>query len=340
MAATLAQYKYLGPDAEIRRGIGLTIVKQSPWLSEMPFVEINNNVSRYRMEFAAAAADTYEVGDTWLEGTPTWEYRDAPLSILGGDADDDKFGRLATGGEDTMAAMIELKSKAVANWFDELAILGQTTAVAKWSAAKNFKGLLRLICEAESSTTTDLDGAIHNAFGAGNNSQVVQAASGASATLTLDMVDVLVDCVKPKPTHLVMNRQLRRKLGSLARAAGNNLTVDHNALGQIVTLYGEQTVLVDDYTPINFPDPAGIVSAPASYTPTTAVSAGNDTSPMFAVRMGEDGLCGIHGAGMIQIERFSQLETKDAERVRIKFYAGMRLTNKLAAAVLMSATAS
>ena len=340
MAATLAQYKYLGPDAEIRRGIGLTIVKQSPWLSELPFVEINNNISRYKMELAAAAADTYEVGDTWLEGTPTWEYRDAALSILGGDADDDKFGRLATGGEDTMASMIELKSKAVANWFDELAILGQTTAVAKWSASKNFKGLLRLICECESAASTDLDGAIFSAFSAGNNSQVVQAASGASGVLTLDMIDVLVDCVKPKPTHLVMNRQLRRKLGGLARAAGNNLTIRTGTLGEIITSYGEQIILVDDYTPINFPDPTTIVSAPAAYTPTTSVAAGNDTSPVFALRMGEDGLCGIHGAGMIHVERFNQLETKDAERVRIKFYAGMRLTNKLAAAVLLSATAS
>ena len=338
MAATLAQYKYLGPEAEIRRGIALTIVKQSPWLSEMPFVEINNNVSRYKMELAAASADTYEVGDTWTEGTPTWEYRDAALAILGGDADDDKFGRLSTGGENTMASMIALKSKAVANWFEELCILGQTTAVAKWSAAKNFKGLLRLICECESSATTDLDGAIFSSFGSGNNSQVVQAATGASATLTLDMVDVLVDCVRPRPTHLVMHRQMREKLGSLARAAGNNLTHDTGALGEIVTRYGEQVVIVDEGTPVNFPDPTTIVSAPAAFTPTTAISAGNDTSPVFAVRFGEDGLCGINGAGMIQIERFASLETKDAERVRIKFYAGMRLTNKLAAAVLLSAT--
>lgn len=340
MAATLAQYKYLGPDAEIRMGIAQTIVKESPWLAEMPFVEINNNVSRYKMELAAAAAGTYEVGDTWNEGTPTWEYRDAPLAILGGDADDDNFGRLAAGGENTQAALVELKSKATAHWFETLAILGQTTAVATYSATKNFKGLLQLICECESKTTTDLDGAIYSAFGAGNNSQVVQAASGASATLTLDMVDVLVDCVKPKPTHIILNRQLRRKLGSLARAAGNNLTVAQGSLGQLVTMFGEQQVMVDDFTPINFPDPTTIVSAPIGYTPATAVSAGNDTSPIFAVRFGEDGLCGINGEGMIQVERFDKLETKDAKRIRIKFYGGMRLTNKLAAAVLMSATAS
>ncbi len=340
MANTLAEYKYLGNAAEIRAGIAKTIVTESPWLQEMPFVEINNNVSRYKMESAAALASTYEVGETWLEGTPTWEYRDSPLAILGGDADDDNFGRLAAAGEDTLAAITELKSKAIAQWFEELAILGRTTSLAKYSAAKNFKGLLRLLCECESSTATDLDGALYSAVGAANNAQVIQAASGASATLTIDMVDVLLDLVKPKATHLIMNRLMRRKLTSLARASGTNLEHDKNALGFPVTRYGEQTVLIDDSTPVNFPDPSTLVSAPASYTPTTAVSGGNDTSPLCAVRFGEDGLCGINGEGMIQIEKFDKLETKDAKRVRIKFYAGMRLTNKLAAAVLMSATAS
>jgi len=340
MAATLAEYKYLGNDAEIRRGIAITIIKEFPWLVDMPFVQISNDASRYKMENAAARADTYEVGETWIEGTPTWEYRDAHLAILGGDADDDNFGRLAAAGEDTLGAMVELKSKAVANWFGELCILGRTTAVAKYSAEKNFKGLLRLLCECESSTTTDLDGALFSAIGSANNSQVIGAASGASATLTLDMIDVLVDLVKPKPTHLVMNRLLRRKLASLARAAGNNLEHDKNALGMPVLRYGEQVILIDDFVPVNFPDPSTLVFAPASYTPTTAVAAGNDTSPILAVRMAEDGLCGINGEGMIQVERFDKLETKDAKRVRIKAYLGMRATNKLAIAGLFGATSS
>lgn len=340
MAATLAQYKYLGNDAEIRAGIAKTIIKESPWLQEMPFITIGNNVSRYKMELAAAGADTYEVGETWKEGTPTWEYRDSPLSILGGDADDDNFGHVAAAGEDTMAAITELKSKAVSYWFEELAILGRTTALPKYSAEKNFKGLLRLLCECESSTATDLDGALFSAIGAANNAQVIQAASGASATLTLDMLDVLIDLVKPKATHLIMNRLMRRKTASLARAAGSNLEHDKNALGMPVTRYGEQIILVDDWTPVNFDDPSTLVSAPASYTPTQAVSAGHDTSPIFAVRFGEDGLVGINAEGMIQVENIGPLETKDAKRVRIKFYAGMRLTNKLAAAGLFSATAS
>jgi len=340
MSTSLAEYKYLGPEAEIRAGVAKTIVTESPWLREMPFIEINNDTSRYKMENEAAAADTYEVGDTWVEGAPTWEYRDAPLAILGGDADVDNFGNQAAGPEDAMAVVIELKAKAVAQWFETLAILGQTTAVSTYSAAKNFKGLLRLLCECESSTATDLDGALYSAIGSANNAQVIQAASGASGTLTLDMVDVLVDLVKPKATHIILNRLMRRKLQSLARAAGNNLEHDKGVLGFPVTRYGDYIVLVDDSTPVNFPDPSTLVSAPASYTPSTAVAAANDTSPIFAVRFGEDGLVGINGVGMIQTERFEKLETKDAKRTRIKFYAGMRLTNKRAAAGLFSATSS
>lgn len=336
MAATLAEYKYLGNAAEIRAGIAKTIIKESPMLQYLPFKEINNNVSRYKMESAEARADTYEVGETWIEGTPQWEYRDAPLSILGGDADDDNFGRLAAAGENTLAAMTELKSKAIANWFETLAYVGRTTSVATYSAEKNFKGLLRLVCECESSTTTDLDGAVYSSFGAGgNNKQVVQAASGASATLALGMIDCLVDCVRPKPTHLIMSRLMRRKLNALAQASGTNLEHDKNQLGFPVTRYGEQIVLINDFMLDNFDDPSGVVSAPASYTYTTDAG---DTSPIFAVRMGEDGLCGINGEGMIQAEKFDKLETKDAQRIRIKFYAAIRLTNKLAAAVLMSAT--
>jgi len=340
MANTLAEYKYLGQAAEIRAGIAKTIVTESPWLQVMPFKEINNNVSRYKMETLAADARAYAVGDTWIEGTPKWEYRDAPLAILGGDADVDNFGDLSANPEDAMAAVIELKSKAVAQLFEKLAIYGQTTANADLSSENNFKGLLRLIAEAESASATDLDGKIFSSFGTGgNNKQVVQAATDASATLTLDMIDVLLDVVKPKATDIICSRQMRRKLGGLARATSANLEHDKNQLGFVVTRWGEQRVLIDDALLDNMDDPSSSVTTIASYDYTGS----SDTSPIFAVRFAEDGLCGINGAGMInavKINNGGDLETKDAKRTRIKFYAGMRLTNKLAAGVLLSATAS
>ena len=39
---------------------------------------------------------------------------------------------------------------------------------------------------------------------------------------------------------------------------------------------------------------------------------------------------------MIQTEKIGKLETKDAERTRIKFYCAMGLFNKLAAAAMIN----
>jgi hypothetical protein len=336
---TLAEYKYLGNDAEVRKGVGLTMVKESPWLKELPFVELeSNNVSRYKMELTDGGATAHEVGDAWTTVNPTWEYRDASLAILGDNVDDDNFGQLSAGPEDTMAMKIELKSKGVSQMFDKLSVYGQTTSTGVLSSTKNFKGLLRLIAEAEGSTVTDLDGWVYTGDGsAAHNTQVLLAASGASAALALAMIDALVDAVKPKATHIIMSRLNRRKLNGLAQAAGNNLEHDKDQLGYPVTRYGEQIVLIDDQIIDNMNDSSTLVTAIASYDYTQAATTAKDTSPIFAVRMAEDGLCGINGLGMIQVVDLGELESKDAKGKRVKFYCGMRLTNKKAAAVLMNA---
>ena len=343
MPNTLAEYKYLGDASDVRMGIAHTIVTVSPWLQEMPFVEINNNVSKYKMEVSDGGANVYSVGDTWASLQPTWEDRDAPLAILGADADDDNFGGLAAGGEDTMGAILSLKSKSIGQLFEKLAIYGRTTVNTELSSSNRFKGLLRLIAECESDSAVDLDGWLYTASAAGaNNKQVIYCVATTSATLILTMIDPLIDTVRPKPTHLIMSRLMRRKIAVLARVAGQNLTVAQGMLGQEVTKWGEQTVLIDDALLDNMDDPnSSNVTLIASYNYNDAAGlATSDTSPIFAVRFGEDGLCGINGRGMIQVEKFDKLESKDAKRIRIKFYAGMRLTNKTAAAVLLAGTSS
>ena len=337
---TLAEYKYLGNAQETRMGIAQTLVKESPWLRELPFVELaNNNISRYKMETSDGGASTHAVDDTWSVLNPTWEYREAGLAIIGDNVSVDNFGELAAGPENVMAAAIELKTKGVAQTFDKLAIYGRTTSTASLSNANNFKGLLRLIAEAESSTTTDLDGWLYSGNeDDANNKQVVCAVSGDTAALTLVMIDSLLDTVRPKATHLICSRLIRRRLMNIAQSAGENLEVQEGKLGQLVTRYGEQIVLIDDQIKDNFNEGSALVTAIASYDYDQAISTTDkDTSPIFAVRMAEDGLCGINGDGMIQVVDLGEMESKDAKGKRIKFYCGMRLTNKRAAAVLVNA---
>ncbi len=336
---TLAEYRYLGNQEEVRLGIAKTLVLESPWLRDLPFSELaHNNISRYKMETGDGGASVHAVGDTWSTVNPTWEYREAALAIIGDNIDVDNFGDLAAGPENVWAAVTELKTKGVAQTFDKLAVYGQTTSVASLSSTNNFKGLLRLIAEAESSTTTDLDGWLYSGDdSAANNKQVVLAASGASAALSIAMLRALRNAVKPKPTHYIMSRLNRSKLESLAEASGNNLEHDKDQLGEIVTRFGEQRVLIDDQIKNNMDDSSTLVTAIASYNYDQAIAATKDTSPIFCVRMDEDGLCGINGKGMIQVEDLGILEGKDAKGKRIKFYCGMRLTNKTAAAVLLNA---
>ena len=336
---TLTQYKYLGADQEVRMGIGKTLVKVSPWLADLPFKELaHNDISRYKMETSDGGATVHSVGDTWTTVNPTWEYREAQLAILGDNIDVDNFGDFASGPESAWAAVTELKTKGVGQTFDKLAVYGRTTSTGSLADSKNFKGLLRLIAEAESSTTTDLDGWLFSGDNsAAHNPQVVIAASGASAALTLSMLDALRDAVRPKPTHFVMSRLQRRRVNALVKAAGNDLRYEKNGIGGITTFFGEEALVIDDQIKDNMNDSSALVTAIASYDYTQASTAAKDTSPIFAVRMEEDGLCGINGVGMIQVEDLGNLESKDAKGKRVKFYCGLRLTNKTAAAVLLNA---
>jgi len=337
---TLAQYKYLGADQKVRMGVGLTLVKESPWLRDMTFVDLSdNNISRYKMELTDGGGTVHAVGDPWAFVNPTWEYREAQLAIIGDNVDVDSFGNMASGPEDAWAVVTKLKTKGIGQTFDKLAVYGRTTSTAAILDSNAFKGLLLLIAEAESSTTTDLDGWLYTGDdSAAHNKQVLMAASGASATLVLAMIDALVDSVKPAPTHIISSRLVRRKLNTLARTAGQNLEHDKDQLGFPVTRYGDQIVVIDDQIKNNMNDSTLLVTAIASYDYTQAIVADSgDTTPIFAVRFGEDGLCGISADGRIQIEDLGTLESKDAKGKRLKFYCGMRLTNKTAAAVLMNA---
>jgi hypothetical protein len=338
---TLAEYKYLGNDAEVRMGIAKVFIKKSPWLRELNFVELSdNNISRYKMETSDGGANVHEVDDVWSSVNPSWEYRDAGLAILGDNISVDKFGSIAAGPENAEAAMIELKTKGVAQTFDKLAVYGRTTSTGSLASTKNFKGLLRMIAECESDTTTDLDGWIYSADdSAAHNPQCIFAASGASAALTLVMLDSAIDAV-PDATHICMSRLMLRKLKSLAQAAGNNLQHDKDQLGYPVTRYGEQIVVLDEQIKNNMNDSTVYVTAIASYDYTQAITTAKDTSPIFVVRMAEDGLCGINGKGMIQVEPLGTLEGADATGYRVKFYCGMRLTNKKAASVLLNSNYS
>ena len=332
MANTLVEYAKLATDA-LKKGIAQSIYQESAFLRRLPFIEIIGNSLVYNREDGAAGADFYEVGEKWLEGTPTWVQTTIALAILGGDADADAFIQATRKEQNIAEAVIALKAQAIGNKFDLYSILGQTTNSAVFSTTKAFKGLLRLIAECEAAATTDLDSV--------NNTQVMAMAAD-SGVLTLDAMDQLRDMVKPKPDAFLITPRMIRKVASLARASGTNMVHDRDALGFPVTRWGDQEIILYEATTggvvaDNLQDGASSVLDITAYAPTTARGAAQDNSPIFAVRFGDDGLSGLSN-GMIQTEDIGKLEEKDATRTRIKFYCALALFNKRAAAVLINAT--
>lgn len=311
MANTLVELEKLSTD-KLKKGVMKTIIYESPFASRLPFITIEGNALKYNLEETEAGADWYTVGDTWAESTPTWDQRSVDLSVLGGDADIDSFIQQTRKDQDVGAAIVELKSKAIAYEFDKQAILGRTTSHAD---AKSMKGLMLLCAECESSSTTDWD--------APNNSQLYSP-SNASATLALADIDYLIDLIKPgTPNALLVSRRARRKITALARASGSVMRETHDDLGRPVAHYADIPLIVSDRVPCNFDDSTTGVVTLTSYDDTTACgTGGSDNHVIFAVRFGEDGLCGIQNLG-IQTENLGQLETKDASRVRIKWYCGL-----------------
>lgn len=328
MANTLVEDEKLSTDS-LKKGIMKTIIYNSPLIPDLPFITINGNSYLYNLETTEAAADWYTVGDTWVEGTPVWAQRSVALKVLGGDADVDSFIQQTRKDQDVEAAIIELKSKAIAYKFDRDSILGGTTAAVD---SKAMTGLMLLLAHCETNTAT-----LGTDWDAPNNSQIIGGYS-TSGNLTLPMLDELIDAVKVKPVHcLLMSKAMRRKINSLARATGSFLRETHDQFGRFIVEYNGIPIVVSDRIPDNIQDgtTSTYVTTISSYDATKTRASAYDNGVIFAIHFGEDGLCGVQNAG-IQVEPIGSLETKDAKRTRIKWYCNLALFNTKAIAGLVN----
>ena len=139
------------------------------------------------------------------------------------------------------------------------------------------------------------------------------------ATLTLEKLDELVDTVKGgKPDLLLMSRRTRRTLNVLARESGSFLEADRDEFGQMVQFYDGVPIGINDYIADD-----------------QEVGTSEDCSTVFALQLGEGGLMGLTAPGGLNVERVGSLETKDATRIRVKWYASLALFNAVKLAKLV-----
>jgi len=302
MALTLAEAAKLSNDI-LLQGVVETIIKDSPILQQLPFIEIVGNGLTYNQEKTLPTIDFYDVGDTWAESTPTFEQKTANLKIMGGDADVDNFLKATRSNiQDLEAAVIELKTKALRRKFEETFVYGDSA-----TNTKQFDGLRKLI-----DTTTASD-------------QII-ATGATGATLTLAKLDELIDAVKGgKPDILLMSRRSRRKINALVRAAGGMMETDRDKWGNFIQLWDGIPIGVSDWILDTHVLTGGVETA----------TTGGTCSTIYAMQFGEGGLCGLTSPGHIQVEPIGSLETKDATRTRIKWYVSLALFSTIKTAALI-----
>uniref|UniRef100_A0A6M3J4U9 Putative capsid protein n=1 Tax=viral metagenome TaxID=1070528 RepID=A0A6M3J4U9_9ZZZZ len=297
MAMDLVQAAKLTTDV-LLKGVIETIITESQLLKHLPFIDIVGNGLTYNQENTLPSANFYDVGDTWTESTPTFTQQTATLKILGGDADVDEFLRQTRSNLQNLKAIVtDLKSKAIARKFEQYAIYGNTS-----SDAKAFNGLHALVSTAQVSSV--------------DSYQVHASTSGTGAAGSIRKLKQLLRMVKPNgPQFLLMSRVTRDDLSTYAETNYAPIKWE-TEFGIPIMRFGGVPVICTDWMTAT--------ETNSSSTERFSAETGGANTSIFAARFGEGELAGCQNGG-INVKDLGDLETKDATRVRIKWYVSMAL---------------
>lgn len=302
MAMTLveAAKSAMNQGAAMRSSIIELFAQNSDALRTLPFDNINGNALRYNREETLPGIGFRGVNEAYSEDVGVINPVTEPLVIAGGDLDVDKF-ILNTMGQEQRAVREAMKVKALAHRWTKAFIKGDST-----SDPREFDGLqVRL-----------------------TGTQKIQAGSTANGTaLSLAKLDELIDAVD-NPTHLIMNRTMRRRLSAAARltTVGGFITFSLDEFGRQVASYNGLPILIVDQ------DNTGTDILQFD----EAASSGTSTATsIYCVSLGEGMLQGIQNGGM-QVVDLGEVQTKPVLRTRVEWYSGIALFHPRAAARLWS----
>lgn len=306
MALTLSEAnKY--STTELDRKVIDRLVKDSPILERLKFIEILGNSLTYDTIITDAGAQFYNVGDTWVESTLVLEQDTAVLRILGGDADVDNFLLKTRANKiDLKGTVLENKIKAIQYKFLDTFYYGDNS-----TNAKEFNGLQKLL----TSTTYN----------------TVHAGSGTGDVLSIAKLQEAIDLIRNRqPALMVMTRKMRRGINVWLDSIGDHFISQRDGYGVMIDHFRGIPIVVDDH----IVDIENTVSG--AYDDN---STGAETT-IFILAFDEDAVCGIHSGDRVKTVPIGDLETKDASRWRIKWYCSMMFQDLRSSAKVDGITAS
>lgn len=300
MALTLIEAAKLESGVEIKTAIIELYAGSSDILLNLPFMSIQGNALSYNRESSLPGVGFRGVNEAYTPSTGVLNPLVEKLVIAGGDLDVDKF-ITDTMGESQRAVHEAMKIRSLSLAWTQKFIKGDTA-----SDPREFDGL-------QTRVTGD---------------QKVAAGSTANGTpLSLNKLDEAIDQTL-NPTHLIMNKAMRRRFNTAARttSVSGYVTYELDALGRTVTKYNDIPILIVDL------DNEGNAILPF----TEAATSGTDTATsIYVVSMGDDSLSGIQN-GTIDVRDLGELETAPVFRTRVEWYNGIGIFNGRAVTRLYS----
>lgn len=270
MAGTLADLAVMSSD-KYERGVVERFKLTSDFIRLLPQKTIQGTTYKYRVEEVAPGVSWRDVNEGYPESTGVISPRIESTMIVGGDVflDNALLRNQRTGGDavDIKAEQYDLKARSLAREMERAYFEGDDLV-----NPKEMPGLRRRLV--------------------GN--QVIQAAAGASATLTTAMVDSLIDALDGSigPIHLFMNIANARKLTNLVLALPGAVQIQYSSVNDTearIMRYGTAQVhtVIDGWDATTL---LGFDEDPGNGVP--------DGSSIYAVIFDEQmGVCGLISGG-------------------------------------------
>lgn len=273
-------------------------------LENIPFVDIAGNAYSYNREETLPGIAFRGVNEGYAESVGVVNPVTETLSILGGDLDVDKF-IIDTDGVGVRSQHEMMKVRALALKWTQQFIQGDTA-----TDPRSYDGLKKRL------TGTQL---ISNGSTSGGD------------VLSLERLDATIDEVI-NPTHIIMNKTMRRVLTSAARnqSVGGYITYELDAFGRKIAFYNDLPIIVLDQD-----------GSKSQILPFTEAGAGGGTAQNCSIYVVCFDTMGVHGLqnGGMQIRDLGELDTKPVYRTRVEHYQSIAVKDGQGAARLFGVKA-
>ena len=294
---TLSEYQKLAND-DVTAGVFDNIITASELAPFLQFSSFSGNSLVYNRENTLGAAATHQVGDIWSDTEPSYTKKTVSLTTVGVQHPLDRFAmQTADNVQSQEAVLLSKMAKSIVRKLEDLLISGNSG-----STSTEPEGLTSLLISDSRLLMMD-DGS--------------QPASitGAETELTLDRLDAMIDLVENgKPDFLMMNKTMRRKMTSLARATGSGVVLTSaDMFGHQYVVYNGIPVVINDF-----------VSNSEQYEQGDSQWPSSSATTIYAIKTGQEkqGWTVIHNGSVLDpdIQRLGTKFDKNEDVYRMAVY--------------------